>query len=484
MQKLKRVVLIDDEIWAIESLKAACDWNALGYEITRTFTSAQKALDYLENNRVELALVDIMMPNIDGLDFIERVRRHNSDIRFVIVSGFMEFENARRAVRLGVDEFFVKPVDNQSLCETLTRISKLIEDEQPKQLPDVSSFFGRIKELSNSEEEGLYSKYLGLKKHYNYCFTVMAEFPAESQKNRILAETLHSNGEILCFSMFDRFTVYAVFTDVYIEYDATTKRLIEQFASECLGISTLKGSAGELEKAVNESRLALFRRFICGAMRPYIYKESNLEFFNSIMRRIQVIVKEKDMKRLDELISGIFKCNIDFNIDEIILLSNTVLITANLLYTMQNFDYIPTAENIEKRFSGIEELRDHLHCCINEILMQQEDATLSARHTVMPLIKDYVDKHFQEPINLSVISEKFGIGEKYLGKIFKKYTGENFTGYVNQCRINMAVRMLSDTNLSVREISEVCGYGDYPYFARVFKRIMGISATDIRRQNR
>ncbi len=481
---MKRVVLVDDEIWAIESLKAACDWSELGYEIAGTFTSAQKALDYLQNNKADLVFVDIMMPNIDGLDFIERIKKHNSEIRFIIISGFMEFENARRAVRLGVDEFFVKPVDKESLKETLVRIGQSIDSKKNHKLPDISKLFDRIKDLNNTDGQALYTKYLGFKKQYSYCFTVMSAKFENSQKNEEFCNKLKGNGEILQFSMFEDYIITAVFTDVYIEYDGAVRRLKETFGDLRLGISGLKTSVAEVCDAVNESRLAFFNFFITGRNKPCIYEESNIEFFNSIMRRIQVIVKEKDMHRLDELITSIFTTEIKFNIDEIILISNTVLITCNLLYTMRNFDYIPTAENIESRFSGILELQNHLHCCINEILIQQDEHSVSAKHSVMPLIKDYVDKHFQEPINLSSISQKFGIGEKYLGKIFKKYTGENFTGYVNQCRINMAVKMLSETNLSVREISEVCGYGDYPYFARVFKRMTGISATDVRRQKR
>ena len=481
---MRKVVLVDDEIWAIESLKAACDWNKLGYEIVGTFTSAQKALEYLQGNKADLVLVDIMMPNIDGLDFIERVKNYNSDIRFIIISGFMEFENARRAVRLGVDEFFVKPVDKSSLEETLIRIRGLIDAKNDKKLPDISKLFNRIKDLNNADGGAIYTKYLGFKKQYKYCFTVMSRNFENPQQNSQFCSLLNSNGEILQFGMFEDYVITAVFTDVYIEYDGSVKRLKDTFSDTRLGISSLKHSIAEVCDAVNESRLAFFEFFITGRSKPCVFEESNIEFFNSIMRRIQVIVKDKDMQRLDELITSIFTTETKFNIDEIILISNTVLITCNLLYTMRNFDYIPTAENIESRFSGILELQNHLHCCINEILIQQEAHAVSAKNSVMPLIKDYVDKHFQEPINLSTISQRFGIGEKYLGKIFKKYTGENFTGYVNQCRINMAVKMLSETNLSVREISEVCGYGDYPYFARVFKRMTGISATDVRRQKR
>lgn len=481
---MKKVVLVDDEIWAIESLKAACEWNELGYEITATFTSALKALEYLQNNKADLVFVDIMMPNIDGLDFIERVKNHNADIRFIIISGFMEFENARRAVRLGVDEFFVKPVDKASLKETLVRIGDSIDSQNQNKLPDISKLFDRIKDLNNADGGALYTKYLGFKKQYNYCFTVMSRRFDSKQQNLEFCSQLKGNGEILQFGMFEEYVITAVFTDVFIEYDGTVRKLKEVYKDLRLGISTLKTSVAEVCEAVDESRLAFFAFFITGKSKPCVYEKSNIEFFNSIMRRIQVIVTDKDMLRLDELISSIFTTEINFNIDEIILISNTVLITCNLLYTMRNFDYIPTAENIESRFSGILELQNHLHCCINEILIQQEEHAVSAKNSVMPLIKDYVDKHFQEPINLSTISQRFGIGEKYLGKIFKKYTGENFTGYVNQCRINMAVKMLSETNLSVREISEVCGYGDYPYFARVFKRMTGVSATDVRRQKR
>ena len=60
---------------------------------------------------------------------------------------------------------------------------------------------------------------------------------------------------------------------------------------------------------------------------------------------------------------------------------------------------------------------------------------------------------------------------------------ENFTAYINRIRIERAKNMLVQTQLSVKDISEICGYSDYPYFARVFKQITGISATEMRKRD-
>ena len=473
-----KVIIVDDEVWAIEGLKQAINWEKYGCEIVGTFTSAAKALDFLKNSSVDLAFVDVSMPHIDGLTMIERLRQTNSDIHIVIVSGFMEFENARRSVALGVDDFFVKPVDPKSIEDVIMRISKKSSKKKPT---DISELARLVKTMRNAKEEDIEVEYFFLKKGYSYFILLMLD-PDRPVEKGFIEDTLGTGRETVKCIFLNKYPVLAVFTDIFLDHSSLIHALKLHYPDIQIGVSCIKNSIFDLSEAINECRLAFFSNFITGKNRPCEYKESSRKLFDGIVRRIHSLIKEKDFNKIDMLIEQLFVSDTAFSVDDIILLANCMLMAANINYLDYNFDYIPPADRISERFSNINALREHLHRCISRIAVNDDNISgQEPRKNLMPRLKEYVDEHFQEQISLTVMAEKFGVSEKNIGKLFKKYTGENYTAYVNQSRISMAVKMLSETELSIQEISEICGYRDYSYFARVFKKLTGVSATDIKR---
>ena len=97
------------------------------FECVGTASDGEEAVDLVESRMPDLLVTDIRMPVLSGLDLVDRIRRTNPDLRIIIVSGYSEFEYARRAIELGVDEYILKPVDLESLRETLRRVRIRLE---------------------------------------------------------------------------------------------------------------------------------------------------------------------------------------------------------------------------------------------------------------------------------------------------------------------------------------------------------------------
>ena len=95
-------------------------------------------------------------------------------------------------------------------------------------------------------------------------------------------------------------------------------------------------------------------------------------------------------------------------------------------------------------------------------------------------IKEYIEDNFYKPLSLKEVSEKFHIDASYLSKRFRNEVGETFIKYITKVRMENACYMLKNTFLSCREISELCGYDDYSYFKKVFRRLFGITPTEYR----
>ncbi len=478
---MRKVVIVDDEIWAVEGLRSAIDWNEHGYEIVATFTSSEKALDFLTHNTVDVALLDIMMPGVDGLSMVPRIKEFNKDIKIIIVSGMTEFETARQVVSLGVEDFLVKPLDIDALVSVLNRLKISHAGNEYDKLPDISTLNNQFVRIGGDSGKTVLSSYLGLYKRYSYFFLVMSDRP-DAHRMTEFDDALNLSGEALRFSAYGNHLIYVCFTDVYIEQQKLLSRLKSDFPEMCFGISCQKTDISEMSKAISECRQAYYNHFITGKNRVYEFRENDRNFFNTFMQSVSAGIQERSLVKLDLTITNIFENAPNFHIDELILLCNSCLLAANMMSSTENYEYIPAAERIKERFQDIKQLEDYLHHCIKSLAVKQSDeGTSLSKRSIMPMIKEYIDKNFQERISLTDLSEKFGISEKYLSKMFKKYTGENYAQYLNKVRIGVALQMLQKTHLSVREIAEACGYSDYPYFARVFKKLVGESATDIRR---
>lgn len=476
---MRKVVIVDDEIWAVEGLRSAINWEELGYEIVATFTSSQKALDFLTENEVHTAILDIKMPHIDGLTLISMLKERQPDIRIIIVSGMTEFETARQALKLGVDEFLVKPIDTDALMAALKEKRRRAVRSEYSDLPDISALGNQLSQIGGDSSKNVFKSYLGLYKQYAYYFLCMSDFPGEDEREAF-KKAFTLSGETVRFRAFGEHLVTAVFTDVYLDYQKAIGAIKTAFPNKSFGISQQKTDIADIQRAISECRQAFYSSFITGKTRLCEFKDSDWSFFNTFMQNVNVGIQERSLQKLDLAITNAFANADNFHIDELIMLSNSCLLAANMMSSSENFEYIPTAERIYERFSGVHELEEYLHFCIKTLAVRQSDDGALSKRSIMPMIKEYIDKNFGERISLTDLSEKFGISEKYLSKMFKKYTGENYAQYLNKVRINVALKMLQKTNLSVREIGEACGYSDYPYFARVFKKLTGLSATEIR----
>lgn len=129
-----RVLVVDDEAIVREAVKSSIPWEQYQVEVVFSAANAPEALGYLENHNVELVLTDIRMPVIDGLKLVEMLREKHPAMDFIIISGFADFEYARQAMRFGVRDYLLKPVDTNTLINAVCKARD--EWELQKSIPD------------------------------------------------------------------------------------------------------------------------------------------------------------------------------------------------------------------------------------------------------------------------------------------------------------------------------------------------------------
>ena len=113
-----KVLLVDDEYYILQGLKALIEWEKEGFVIAGTASDGGEALEFLRYNQVDLILADINMPEISGLELMQKIRTEKlSDAFFVILSGFAEFSYAQEAIRYKCTDYILKPIEKEQLSE-------------------------------------------------------------------------------------------------------------------------------------------------------------------------------------------------------------------------------------------------------------------------------------------------------------------------------------------------------------------------------
>ena len=118
-QSLYRVILVDDEEFVRNSMASLIPWRKYGIAIVEASANAAGALHYLETHDAELMITDVVMPVMDGLELIRRVREQKPDMEIIVTSGYADFSYCQKALRLGCRDYLLKPVDRNALLRAV-----------------------------------------------------------------------------------------------------------------------------------------------------------------------------------------------------------------------------------------------------------------------------------------------------------------------------------------------------------------------------
>lgn len=159
-----RILFVDDEAIVREGLKKCIDWEVNGFEVVGAAENGEKALEYLGQLSVNIVVTDIKMPVMDGLELIRNSRESGYDSKFLILSGYDDFQYAQRALRYGADDYILKPIKEEELLDALIRIRDLHFPKQQTTLQLLpQKYSGTVKTIISCVEMNLDQPELSLK---------------------------------------------------------------------------------------------------------------------------------------------------------------------------------------------------------------------------------------------------------------------------------------------------------------------------------
>ncbi len=144
-----RVLLADDELIFLEFLQYVITWSDFECEICACKENGKSVYEYIIENKPDIVFIDINMPQMDGLEVCKLLKDHNINSRFVIMTGHDKFSFAYQAIKLGIDDYLLKPFSEEELIVALTKVISLIKKEKKLKVQNESYL---KKEIENKKE--------------------------------------------------------------------------------------------------------------------------------------------------------------------------------------------------------------------------------------------------------------------------------------------------------------------------------------------
>lgn len=526
------VLIVDDERDIRNGLAAHLPWREWGFQSVYTADDGTAALELIARHPIDLIVTDIRMTRMSGLDMLSLLNRDGFDGHIIIVSGFDDFQYAKEAIRLGVDDYLLKPIDKDDLKRAVQSIAERL-DKKRQQLEYASSQHANYRQmLPRLREETLQEL---ISRPYRIGQEVRLEYRLEqldlqwlitgrlllaviaiddlgalmeSQTAERRETTLFSVGNILEHALFDWAWKKAVLFGS------------KQGQWVCIWGQEEESEVPQLEKLVLEMNDCV-RRYVkiqtSGKVTPgtttidHLYDtcketEEALAFLKANRGLMEEFAEPGGELLLADIryVSELLRYGTDEDIRDAVedyprLVQSwgvrhpgdlqqksfewllDVFRAAqragwkeqhwdiNLIALWEHFSGFDTVESLQEQ-TAVQLLR------VSNSMRQQ----FIPQNQIVSEAKRYIREHFCETITLQTVAEHVHVSPAWLSKLFKKETNKNFLEYVTDARLDKAKELLQDLNLKVYHISSQVGYQDTIHFSRLFKRKFGLTPQEFR----
>ncbi len=514
-----KVLLVDDEPMAIEALKIVADWEELGFTICGECGNGDEALKKIKDMKPDLVVTDLKMPGIDGLELIKNVMEDVSEETiFIIVSGYDEFDYAKKAMQYGIRYYVLKPVFKDEFSEVLVEISDRLKKKNQigkMTLDNISTDIGNLlgKFLSGDTTESelrarMPAEIWTRKASWFYvCLGTPQIWETADLKNDDISEDSFGILKEMVNIKLEGIYIYPILTNAGLEgivicsiSGTGIDKVIETLKSSVstlygegfyLGVGNTVNELSQLSESVYQAHKAIDYRFFSppGSIMYY----HNIKDF-SLNYSFEGIYKIEDMytalDSLDEMkikkaIKEVFSdFRREFTAPEIIKMYVVNIIYKSIAIVTSlggNTDQIPLLHSITGILAKsliIDEMENMAYEYCAKFSIYAKSLKNNTKNSDMKIVEEYIRSNYTRNLTIREISKKLYIHPNYLGHQISKWFGCSFNEYLHSLRMEEAKTLLETTNLKVHEIAERLGYSSYSNFLDQFVKKFSIKPSD------
>ncbi|MDR6882516.1 response regulator [Bacillus sp. 3255] len=506
-----KVLLVDDEVFIRKGLQKLMKWEDYKFTLIGEAKNGGEALGMIHRLEPDVVITDIMMPVLDGLGLIRSVKEAGHvDPEFIIISGYNDFKYAQQAIRYGVQDYILKPIDVKELGDTLQRLAVSISRKKLTALTEGRYALGSVLELLLQEDlqedeavryiesnaEGFLFAWaeiqvaLGEQQVSLKIFReVLSSFGKAGGRIPVLENTQGRFGMVVSTEVLNRWgnEVSYALAGLRAEISRELRHEVTLFAGDIVN------SIAHLRQSYFGANEAVKHKFAEDGKDVILYgkvksKPLNMtELAPSTYHQLMVELEENNKQAFVKTIDGMFLTfrNQRFALHTVVsLLSAFSLRVIDVIKQMHGDDeeqrrLLTILEEGHQTWS-LQRLKEHFLQMTSQAAEYIAQLRKEQNKGDIEKIKKYIDAHYNENINLKSIANQFYMNSVYLGQLFRKTYGPYFNDYLLELRVEEAKKLLRQTDLRIYEIASRVGIPNANYFVTQFEKREKVSPLDYR----
>lgn len=535
------VFLVEDEYVVREGVKKSIDWHGNGMEFLGEATDGELAFPQICKCKPDILITDIRMPFMDGLELSRLVRKELPDTKILILSGYGDFNYAKKAIELGITNYLLKPITPDKLLEAVSDVADIVRKDREKE-ENLQKFQKEMKENEDLARTRFFNELVSR--------TLNFEQIMQETKERGL-DFSASFYKIILFTVTEdrEDTEMTAYQDNVVRFDEKIAQFlqdepgIDMFARGVEGLAFLiKGESAEQIDELSEKLLtyAVSAAQECGSL-CYFGACGNLvqrvkEISESFMLARRVFsyrylgrkncivnyeeanaadvtpeqvpdIRNIDLGRMDrDIVKNFLKNGVvsetetflsdylnrlgDQNLDSLILrqyIAMDVYISTTAFLSKLGYDDHVIMEKLGDvrqlcaRIESARQMREYLAAFLTAAVELRDSSATKRLSKLLDDARAYIEAHYaDEDISLNQVAESVNISPNYFSTIFSQETDSTFIEYLTRLRMSKAMELLRCTDRKTSDIADSVGYRDAHYFSYLFRKLNGCSPREYR----
>lgn len=502
---MMNIFVIEDEPPILREIIAIIESFHENYQIIGKAQNGQEAMDFLNKNgeSVDVMITDIQIPVLSGLDLIAHVHQHLPHILCIILTGYSNFNYARKAIRYNVFDYLLKPIDEEELHRQLKKAyAQKCVDYIRSRPEDIGENMIEDTSAQSSEDSGYQLALLSLGSFPMFASLYNELFPEQWKQLALPAlfekyPDLQEHYWIIDgLTLGEKIVLYMTPEDGSQRSGKNLSKLLEPLLEKApaitiaidtrfLGIRNIHQSILDLRSFINRhARLEESQLLFYTKENNPPAPEADYQKFHSYCQRLTGLFVQKNVPLFEAELKNYIKA-----------IQTDHLTTACVYRLLQDLFHacVQAADdsltgpqlNIQYTVGDVLMLSDSYKSLTDNLLsifaslfenMLKLEAVPRDRTKILLKIDTYMKEHFTEPISTKFVAEMFGFTPAYLSTIFREYKSVTPADYIIRLRIDKAKELLAaDSKCKIKEIAAFVGYEDSLYFSKVFKKATGMS---------
>lgn len=515
-----KVMIVDDEPKVREGLKTIIKWEEYGYEICCECADGIEGLNMVGSLKPDLVMVDIRMPEMNGLEFIEKAKQEGCQSKFIILTGYADFSYTKKAIQLSVYSYLLKPVEEVELIQNILEIKNVLSKEK-----EVSSYINDGKIYSRDaaikaalkgdggflkQECFLETSLLTSSKTFQVALADMRDIVTNYNPDSLIKgiySQLFGNSKNLNFVFEIDGQVCIVLVD---SETPRNKRILEKLSAylsriTCREILITLGSKvegiGDISKSYGNAVALIDKKFYFSSAGLLEWEELKYDIMFSdpcsdaksleidipkCIEKLFVVAEVMNRSRMQEIIIDLFAVLRAKKYSEM-KLKGFIVNLLNAVYekTVEKHPLLSEVLPLgEDRVAGVYD-KTNLNQLMEYFMLQMEKlieiiSTVDSQKVIKKIIL-YIESNYHRDLTLEMLGGLFGYNSCYLGKVIRQFTGEHFNTYLEKVRIEQA-KILLQQGFKVSDVAYRTGFKNIDYFYLKFKKNVGLSTSEYKKK--